>query len=127
MDGRTWALLKRHINDTTINKYNPMGYWLLDGPGAGSDRQANEKFYRCVLSRRPLAPLAPLLVPLAPLAPLAPPPPLAPLPAPSTPSTPSTHLGWSLQPRPIHAAQVLPDSADWAQFVFDRRAPSLLL
>eukprot|EP00906_Rhabdomonas_costata_P002885 RCo004493 len=29
-DGREWVCLRRHENDQTLNRYNPVGYWLIE-------------------------------------------------------------------------------------------------
>eukprot|EP01001_Neometanema_parovale_P012663 NODE_896_length_2004_cov_199.587453_g848_i0.p1 GENE.NODE_896_length_2004_cov_199.587453_g848_i0~~NODE_896_length_2004_cov_199.587453_g848_i0.p1 ORF type:complete len:589 (-),score=75.00 NODE_896_length_2004_cov_199.587453_g848_i0:128-1894(-) len=45
LDGKTWKCLKKHTNDQTVNKYNPIGYWLIEPP-PHLVRSHNSTFYR---------------------------------------------------------------------------------
>eukprot|EP00668_Euglena_longa_P001599 GGOE01001888.1.p1 GENE.GGOE01001888.1~~GGOE01001888.1.p1 ORF type:complete len:578 (-),score=131.73 GGOE01001888.1:134-1867(-) len=45
LDGKTWTCLRRHVNDTTLNRFHPVGYWLLEGP-KGKEKDTNKTFYR---------------------------------------------------------------------------------
>ena len=42
MDAKHWVCLKRHVDDTTLNKFNPIGYWRLDGLKGDEDQQEAE-------------------------------------------------------------------------------------
>eukprot|EP00667_Euglena_gracilis_P004979 EG_transcript_5012 len=45
LDGKAWTCLKRHVNDTTLNKFHSVGYWLLEGP-KGAEKEADRTCYR---------------------------------------------------------------------------------